>query len=79
MNESTNLTPDAAARIAELESQLARARRELEIYRADAAHSIRDNDDWKPMTPEEEAELMTAPQGDSLRSIIADYEGMGEP
>jgi hypothetical protein len=78
MNEPLNLSPDAEARITELEWQLARAKRELEIYRADAANSLRDSDDWKPLTPEEEANLMSAPQGHSLRSIIAEFEQMGE-
>jgi predicted P-loop ATPase len=79
MNDSISPNPDTAARIMELEMQLARIRRELDFHRADAVHSLRDRGDWKLLTPEEEAALMTAPQGESLRTIISEFERMGEP
>jgi predicted nuclease with TOPRIM domain len=62
-------------RLAELEAELARIKRERDMYKADV-HRLRkaEIEELPPMTVEEVREMMAAPQGESFDSIIAEYQ-----
>jgi F0F1-type ATP synthase membrane subunit b/b' len=78
--ENTNKNADE--RIAELEAELDRVRRERDVYEADA-HSYRRQliDEIPTITEAEAIEMMVASQSkESLHDIIAEYEAeLGRP
>ncbi len=65
---------DLAARLAEVESELARVKFERDMYKKSIYDSMRGSEYDVPLTPEEQDELMNAPQGESLRSILEEFE-----
>ena len=65
---------DLAARLAKVESELARVKFERDMYKKSIYDSLRGSEFDVPLTPEEQDELMNAPQGEPLRSILEHYE-----
>ncbi len=71
----TNGTPDELrARIEQLEQELARVKTERDLYKQSAYAEMMASIPYTPMTLEEARELMSAPQGERLTDIIAEYE-----
>lgn len=71
----TNGTPDELrARIEQLERELARVKTERDLYKQSAYAEMMASIPYTPMTLEEARELMSAPQGERLTDIIAEYE-----
>ena len=66
---------DLAARLAKVESELARVKFERDMYKKSIYDSMRGSEFDVPMTEAEMVELMNAPQGESIISIIEEFEG----
>ncbi len=71
-----NVSPpdDVLARLAELEAELTRVKFERDLYKRSIYGSLRGSEFDVPLTLEEQEELMNAPQGESLLSVIEEYE-----
>jgi CHASE3 domain sensor protein len=70
-----NPTPDELqARIRQLEDELARVKTERDLYKKSVYEEMMASIPYTPMTLEEARELMSAPQGERLTDIIAEYE-----
>jgi len=65
---------DLAARLAKVESELARVKFERDMYKKSIYDSLRGSEFDVPMTEAEMEELMNAPQGESISSIIEEFE-----
>ncbi|MGK2908504.1 MAG: hypothetical protein ACSLE1_01670 [Sphingobium sp.] len=65
---------DEAGRIAELEAELARVKRERDMLQSTVSYLVRNEELDRPMTPEELDELMNAPRGAPIRSVLAEYQ-----
>lgn len=71
----TNGTPDELrARIEQLEQELARVKTERDMFKKTVYDDLRETIPYTPMTMEEARELMSAPQGERITDIIAEYE-----
>ena len=69
-DESENLP----ARVAKLEAELARVKFERDLYKKSIYDSLRGSEFDVPMTEAEMEDLMNAPQGESILSIIEEFE-----
>jgi len=65
---------DPLARIAELEAELARVKYERDMYKGPAYELFLQQNPFEPFTAEDAERLMNEPQGESLISILEDYE-----
>ena len=65
---------DLAARLAKVEAELARANFERDMYKKSIYDSLRGSEFDMPMTEAEMVDLMNAPQGESIISVIEEFE-----
>ncbi len=65
---------EVLARLAELEAELTRVKFERDLYKKSIYDSMRGSEFDVSLTLEEQDELMNAPQGESLLSIIEEHE-----
>jgi hypothetical protein len=66
--------PDPAARIAELEAELARVTLERDIYKDGVRLYLGKDDPEYDLTPEEVEDMLHGPRGEPLRDIVAEFE-----
>jgi hypothetical protein len=74
MNPTNGTPDDLRARIEQLERDLARVTTERDMFKKTVYDDLRESIPYTPMTLEEARELMTAPQGERIVDIIAEYE-----
>ena len=65
---------DPLARIAELEWELARVKYERDMYKTSVYDMMRGSEFDVPLTEAEIDDMMNAPRGESLKSILEEYE-----
>ena len=65
---------DVMARLAELEAELTRVKFERDLYKKSIYDSMRGSEFDVPLTEAEMEELMNAPEGESILSIIEEFE-----
>ena len=65
---------DLAARLAKVEAELARVKFERYMYKKSIYDSLRGSEFDMPMTEAEMVDLMNAPQGESIISVIEEFE-----
>jgi hypothetical protein len=71
----TSPTPEElAARLAAIEAELIRVRAERDLYKSSAYLHLNRHDPYRTPTPEEVQEMISAPRGESLRDIVAEFE-----
>ncbi len=68
-------TPEElAARLVAVEAELIRVRAERDFYKSSANYLLYGPDPYRTPTPEEVREMMTAPRGEPLADIVAEFE-----
>ena len=68
-------TPEElVARLAAVEAELNRVKAERDFYKSSANYLLYGPDPYRTPTPEEVQEMMTAPRGEPLRDIVAEFE-----
>ena len=65
---------DVMARLAELEAELTRVKFERDLYKKSIYDSMRGSEFDVPLTEAEMDELMNAPEGESILSVIEEFE-----
>lgn len=74
MNPNNPNPDELFARIRQLESEIEHLKRERDLYKAVSYADMMASIPYTPMTVEEAREMMSAPQGERLTDIIAEYE-----
>ena len=65
---------ELAGRLAAVEAELNRVKAERDFYKSSANYLLYGPDPYRTPTPEEVHEMMTAPRGEPLADIVAEFE-----
>jgi len=57
-----------------LEAENARLKLERDLYKSSVNALVREHDPYVPLTAKEQEDLMNAPEGESIQSILEEYE-----
>ena len=70
----TETPQDPGERLAGLEAELNRVKAERDFYKSSANYLLYGPDPYRTPTPDEVREMMTAPRGEPLGDIVAEFE-----
>ena len=71
---TSETSEDPTVKLAGLEAELNRVKAERDFYKSSANYLLYGADPYRTPTPEEVQEMMTAPRGEPLADIVAEFE-----